>query len=212
MLRYGHVYEGRAWTQRHDEWLRAIRLEHAGSRAAQEHYYAAVLAALSRRDALDSQIERLAVEPRWAEVVARLGCLGGVSTLTALGLAVEVGDWHRLSGRTIGAYLGLVPIEHQSGERHTRAGITKSGNGHARRLLVEAAWHQRRPIRPSRELERRRQLAPAHVRSRAERAERRLNARWRHLEGARGLRRTIVAVAVAREMAAHCWDLAVMDA
>ena len=135
----------------------------------------------------------------------------GVSTLTAVGLAVEIGDWHRLSGATIGAYLGLVPSESQSGARHTRGPITKTGNGHARRLLVEAAWHHRRAPRRSTELERRRAGARPEVRARAEAAGVRLHRRWVRLESRRGLRSTIVAVAVARELAGWCWSLAVMD-
>src|SRR5437588_1162854 len=80
-------------------------------------------------------------------VVIRLGCLRGVSTLTAFGLAVEIGDWHRLSGRSIGAYLGLVPTESSSGGSRSQGSITKTGNAHARRLLIEAAWHHRKPYR-----------------------------------------------------------------
>ena len=91
--------------------------------------------------------------PRWpphsafTPVVSRLGCLRGVATLTAFGLAVEIGDWHRLTGRSIGAYLGLVPTESSSGDSRSQGSITKTGNGHARRLLIEAAWHHRPPYR-----------------------------------------------------------------
>lgn len=118
---------------------------------------------------------------------------------------------HRLSGATIGAYLGLTPSESQSGARHTRGPVTKTGNGHARRLLVEAAWHHRRAPRRSLELERRRAGRRPEVRARAEAAGNRLHRRWVSLEARRGLRSTIVAVAVARELAGWCWSLAVMD-
>jgi len=212
LLRHGVVYEaGRAWTGAHDAWLRRQRLEHAGARAAFEDYYEAVLQARLRRDRLDAQIAQMAAEPRFAAQVGRLGCLRGVSTLTAFALCVEIGDWRRLSGAVIGAYLGLVPSESQSGARHTRGPITKAGNRHARRLLVEAAWHHRRPARPSREIERRRAGQRPQVRARAEAAGQRLHRRWAHLEGRRGLRSTIVATAVARELAGWCWSLAVMD-
>jgi hypothetical protein len=83
----------------------------------------------------------------YAALVRRLGCLRGVSTLTAFGLAVEIGDWHRFTGATIGAYLGLVPTESSSGQQRCQGSITKAGNTHARRLLVEAAWHHRRDYR-----------------------------------------------------------------
>jgi transposase len=144
-------------------------------------------------------------------VVGRLGCLRGVGTLTAFALAVEIGDWRRLSEATIGAYLGLVPTEAQSGARHRRGPITKAGNPHARRLLVEAAWHQRRPVRASAVIERRRAGQPPEVAARAAAAGRRLHHRWQHLERRRGLRSTVVARAVARELAGWCWSLAVME-
>ncbi len=212
LLRHGLIYEsGRAWTARHDSWLRAQRLEHPGARAALQDYYGAALDAGLRRDRLDQQITQMAAEPRWAACVARLCCLRGVSTLTAFALCVEIGDWRRLSGASIGAYLGLVPAESQSGTRHVRGPITKAGNRHARRLLVEAAWHHRRPLRASAEIERRRQGQRPEVRARAERAGQRLHHRWTHLQGRRGLRSTVVATGVARELAGWCWSLAVME-
>jgi len=131
-----------------------------------------------------------------------------VGTLTGLGLAVEVGDWQRFTGATIGAYLGLVPSEQSSGTQRVQGPITKTGNTHARRLLVEAAWHHRKP---SRQLLRRCAGQPAVVRERAQRGNHRLHQRWRRLD-ARGKRSTISAVAVARELAGWCWSLAVMDA
>ena len=103
----------------------------------------AVLTTTARRDRLDAQIVKMAAEPLWAPVVGRLGCLRGVSTLTGFGLAVEIGDWHRLTGRSVGAYVGLVPSESSSGGSSAQGPITKTGNGHVRRLLVEAAWHHR---------------------------------------------------------------------
>jgi transposase len=85
----------------------------------------------------------MATDSEYTPVVTRLGCLRGVPTLTAFGLAVEIGDWQRLTGRSIGAYLGLVPTESSSGQSHSRGSITKTGNAHARRLLIEAGWHHR---------------------------------------------------------------------
>jgi transposase len=165
----------------------------------------------ARREALDRAIASEAATEPWAGVVGRLCCLRGISTLTAFGLAVEIGDWRRFDGRSIGAYLGLTPCESSSGERRRQGAITKTGNGHARRLLVEAAWHQRRPSsRLGRELARRREGQPALVRERAEAAEVRLQRRWRRFD-ARGKRSTVSAVAVARELAGWCWSLAVMD-
>lgn len=211
LLRYERVYPGTAWTREHDRWLGSQHLEHPAAEATLGDYYQAALQARLRRDRLDAAITELAQQPEWAPVVNRLMCLRGVGTLTAVGLAVEIGDWHRLSGANIGAYLGLTPTESQSGARHTRGSITKAGNRHARRLLVEAAWHHRRPHRASLELERRRAACRPEVRARAELAGRRLHQRWTHLNQERGLRSTIVAVAIARELAGWCWSLAVMD-
>ena len=170
-----------------------------------------MLAAGARRDRLDLAIAELAATPAWAPLVRRLGCLRGVGVLTAFGLAVEVGDWHRFTGATIGAFLGLVPSEHSSGAQRVQGSITKTGNSHARRLLVEAAWHHRKPYRPSVPLQRRQAGQPAVVRERAERGNRRLHQRWRRLD-ARGKRSTVSAVAVARELAGWCWSLAILEA
>jgi hypothetical protein len=129
--------------------------------------------------------------------------------LTALALTVELGDWTRFRPQSLGPFLGLTPSEDSSGERRRLGSITKTGNTHARRLLVEAAWQQRRPLRESATLARRRQGQPAAVRAQADRSARRLHQRWHALER-RGKRRTVVAVAVARELAGHCWALATM--
>jgi transposase len=114
------------------------------------------LAALARRDRLDAAICQMAAGSVFTPVVTRLGCLRGVSTLTGFGLAVEVGDWSRLTGRSIGAYLGLVPTESSSGASRSQGSITKTGNAHARRLLIEAAWHHRRRYQRAVTLHRRR--------------------------------------------------------
>ena len=209
LLRHGLIYDSSAWTGAHDAWLRRQSFPSRPLSLAFEECYAAVVQTKSRRDALDWAIAELALEPPFVEVVGRLCCLRGVSTLTALALTVEIGDWTRFRPQSLGPFLGLVPSEDSSGERRRQGAITKTGNSHARRLLVEAAWHQRRPLRASVALERRREGQPAAVRARADQSCRRLHARWQALEG-RGKRRTIVAVAVARELAGHCWALATM--
>ena len=137
----------------------------------------AMVACVHRRDRLDAAITVMADESEFTPVVRGLGCLRGISTLTAFGLAVEIGDWHRLTGRSIGAYLGLVPCEYSSGESRVQGGLTKTGNGHGRRLLVEAAWRHR-PHRPSRDLRRRWEAAPAAAQERAHAANHRLHTRW----------------------------------
>ena len=209
LLRHGLVYDSSAWTGAHDSWLRRQSFPSRPLRLAFEECHGAVVQTKSRRDALDQAIAELALEPPFAEVVGRLCCLRGISTLTALALTVEIGDWSRFRPQSLGPFLGLVPSENSSGEHRRQSAITKTGNSHARRLLVEAAWHHRRPLRASAKLERRRHGQPAAVRARADQSCRRLHARWQALE-CRGKRRTIVAVAVARELTAHCWAIATM--
>jgi transposase len=209
LLRHGLVYDASAWTLAHDAWLRRQRFDSRPLQLALEESYAAAAQAKQRRDALDRAIVELAAEPPFAEIVGRLCCLRGVSTLTALSLTVELGDWTRFQPQSLGPFLGLTPSEDSSGERRRLGSITKTGNTHARRLLVEAAWHQRWPLRESATLAGRRQGQPAAVRAQADRSARRLHQRWHALER-RGKRRTVVAVAVARELAGHCWALATM--
>ena len=99
----------------------------------------AMLATVDRRDRLDKAIVEMTADSAFTPVVTRLSCVRGVSTLTVFGLATEIGDWDRPTGRSIGAYLGLVPTEYSSGSTRSQGGVTKTGNGRARRLLIEAA-------------------------------------------------------------------------
>ena len=169
-----------------------------------------MLATLDRRKRLDEAITAMAADSIFTPVVTRLGCLRGVSTLTAFGLATEIGDWDRLTGRSVGAYLGLVPTEYSSGSTRTQGGVTKTGNSHARRLLIEPAWHHRAPYRPGRDLRRRWESASPAARARGQAANRRLHARWVRFDDRK--KRSVVAnAAVARELAGWCWSLAVLD-
>lgn len=138
LLRHGIVYyDGDAWTGKHDAWLRNQALPQLTSRATRLTYdadYESVLAVKARRDRLDAAIEQMAAESEFTPLVRRLGCLRGISTLTGFALAVEIGDWHRFTGNTIGAFVGLVPSEYSSGSSRVQGSITKTGNSHARRL------------------------------------------------------------------------------
>ena len=102
-----------------------------------------MLTVKARRDRLDEAIAVMAADSEFTAIVRRLSCLRGVSDLTALALAVEIGDWHRFTGNTTGSFVGLVPSEYSSGQSRVQGSITKTGNAHVRRLLVEAAWHHR---------------------------------------------------------------------
>ena len=127
LLRQGIVYYGgTAWTGKHEEWLRRQRFDDRHLTAAFDHGFDAVLAATSARDRLDEQILEVAASPRFADPVNRLGCLRGISALTGLALTVEIGDWSRFTGSSIGAYVGLVPSEHSSGGSRVQGSITKA--------------------------------------------------------------------------------------
>ena len=171
LLRQGIVYfGGKAWDSADTQlWLRAQRFDNPALQISYEAAFDAMLACLeqSRRNRLDDAITAMATDSEFTPVVHRLGCVRGVAALTAFGLAVEIGDWHRLTGRSIGAYVGLVPSEYSSGGTRTQGGVTKTGNGHVRRLLVEAAWHHRSQYRPGAELRRRWDLASPAARSAA---------------------------------------------
>jgi transposase len=212
LLRQGIVYSGgKAWNASHGVWLRSRRFEQRALQLAFDSAYEAMELTVARRDRLDAAIAVMATDSEFTPIVNRLGCLRGVSTLTAFGLAVEIGDWHRLTGRSIGAYLGLVPTESSSGARRSQGGLTKTGNGHARRLLIEAAWHHRTPWRgPGLDLRRRQDRAPVAAVTRAQAGNRRLATRW---AGLRERKKTPVVAnaAIARELAGWCWSLATLE-
>ncbi len=211
LLRQGIIYSGgRTWTGKHHGWLAAQRFDAPPLQLSYDTAVDTMLATLDRRDRHDAAVAELAAQSAFTPVVTRLGCLRGVSTLTAFGLAVEIGDWHRLTGRSIGAYLGLVPTEYSSGASRSQGAITKTGNGHARRLLIEAAWHHRRPYRPGVDLRRRWDIASPTARARGQQANRRLHRRWESFD-ARKKRPVVANTAIARELAGWCWSLAVLD-
>jgi transposase len=213
LLRHGIVYcGGAAWTGKHDAWLRGeawAQLRAGATRVTFDSDYEAVLAVKARRDRLDGLIDRMAADSEFTPVVRRLGCLRGINTLTGFALAVEIGDWTRFTGASIGCFVGLTPAEHSSGSR-TLGPITKTGNGHVRRLLVEAAWHHRPRYRPGEIMRQRWALAPAAARVRGDQGNRRLHHRWVSFLDRRK-RGTVATVAIARELAGWCWSLATLD-
>jgi transposase len=211
LLRQGIVYAGGSpWTREHENWLRTQRFARPALQSAYDAALEALAATEGRRDRLDKAITLMAVESRFTPVIDRLACLRGISTLTGFGLAVEIGDWSRLTPITIGAYLGLVPGEHSTGETRSQTGVTKTGNRHLRRLLVEAAWHHRPPYRPSVRLQRRWDRAPGPVAAHAGKGNRRLHCRWQAFD-ARRKRPVVANLAIARELAGWCQVLVVMD-
>jgi transposase len=210
LLRQGIVYSGgQAWTGVHDRWLRRQRFDNRGTTMAFESDYEAVTAITARRDRLEKAIAQLAAGSEFTPIVHRLGCLRGISTLTAFALAVEIGAWDRFTGSSIGSFVGLVPSEHSSGASRVQGSITKTGNTHVRRLLVEAAWHHRPAYRPGKVMRDRWDLADPAARARGDAGNRRLHQRWVQFN-LRRKRPVIANVAIARELAGWCWSLAVM--
>jgi transposase len=206
LLRRGWQWlEGkRAWSQGHRLWLRSLRFERAEDQLVLDDYLLTIEQVEARLAALDQQIERVSQQERYALVVGALRCFRGIDTLTAMTLVAELHDFMRFdSARGLMAYLGLVPSEHSSGGKRNRGPITKTGNGHVRRLMIEAAWHYRH--RPSvTSLKQRRAGQPAQVVALADKAMRRLNRRFIHLLE-KGMPRPKAAVAIARELTGFVW-------
>ena len=211
LLRQGIVYSGGTpWTCVHESWLRKQRFADHHLKAAFDHSFDAVLAATAARGRLDEQILEVAASARFADPVNRLGCLRGISALTGLALTVEIGDWSRFTGSSIGAYVGLVPSEFSSGASRVQGSITKAGNTHVRRLLIEAAWHHRKSYSTSGPSLRARwaKVDPA-LRARGHAGNRRLYSRWQGFTE-RKKNPLVANVAVARELSGWCWSLATM--
>jgi transposase len=211
LLRYGlHYCAGPRWTGRHLDWIRRQRLDRRPSQLALEEYYDTLIATKARRDRLDTAIEAMAAESEFTPIVRRLGCLRGVAALTGFALAVEIGDWHRFTGNSIGCYVGLVPSEESSGATRAQGSITKTGNKHVRRLLIETAWHHRKPYRPGTVMRRRWDQATPAARARGDAGNRRLHRRWETFD-ARHKKPAIANTAIARELASWCWSLATLE-
>jgi transposase len=212
LLRRGLLYPGpgEPWvSKRHLAWLSQVRLEDPLAQAVLAEYLVCHETLLARRDRLDRLIAEQSQLGPWASTVARLRCLRGVDTLTAVGLVAEIGDFHAFAApKHLGSFLGLVPSEQSSGTKRRQGAITKAGSAHARRLLIEAAWHYRRRPAISLALRRRQEGQPPEAIAAAWRCQLRLSARWSHLDAKRGKRRTTVAVAVARELACFVWEIA----
>jgi transposase len=211
LLRQGIVYSGgRAWTGAHDAWLRRQRFDSPALQLTFESDYDAVLTVKARRDRLDAAIAVMATDSEFTPLVHRLGCLRGVSTLTGFALAVEIGDWHRFTGNTIGSFVGLVPSEYSTGSSRAQGSITKTGNTHVRRLLIEAAWHHRARYVVGKTMRDRWDLSSTAARARGDAGNRRLHQRWVRF-GERRKRHVVANVAIARELAGWCWSLAVLE-
>jgi transposase len=207
LLRHGRRFPGtkKAWSKRHDAWLRAQTWPIAALDQTHRAYLRAVDEAVARLRAVEADLQAVrTLEPLRARV-ERLRCFRGIDDLTALTIAAELGAPRRFPSapRTM-AFVGLVPAEPSSGTTKARGAITKTGNAHLRRVLVEAAWHYRHHPVVGRGLRQRQQGAPAAVTQRAWAAQQRLHRKYRGLLG-RGKPKQHIVTAVARELTGFVW-------
>jgi transposase len=200
LLRHGRIFREAktAWTKTHYAWVHGQRLEDQLAQAALEQMLIHLESVERQLALLDAQLEQIATQQPWRDRVAALTRFRGISTRTALGLISEIGDFRRFSHpRELASWLGITPSEYSSGHQQHRGHITKTGNRHARRLLVEAAWHYRhRPRRSAK--------TPEEPSARAWHAQLRLHRRHHDLID-RGKRSTVVNIAIARELVAFLW-------
>ena len=193
------------WGTRHLAWLEELRFDDPVSQSTFDSYFLAVQQLDERLRQLDERLAEYGGHEPYRGPVAWLRCFKGIDTVTAVCLVAELHDFRRFrSARELMSYVGLVPSEHSSGERERRGSITKTGNRHVRRLLVEAAWHHRHRPALSAPLRRRREGQPARVLAIADRSQERLCARFRRMTS-RGISQPKTIVAMARELTGYLW-------
>jgi transposase len=209
LLRHGFRYSGKtSWSAAHWRWLSDVSMPHPAQQIALQEYIDAVRLCGQREERIAEQIQKLVPDWRLGATVQSVQALRGISAIAAATVIAEVGDMTRFDNpRQAMAYLGLVPSEHSSGEKSQKGSITKTGNSHARRILIEAAWNYRYPARVSRRLSERQQDLPEQVRAIAWNAQLRLCHRYRRLM-AKGKDPKKVVVAIARELIAFIWAIA----
>ena len=207
LLRHGRRFTGtkKAWTKRHAAWLEAQTWPFPALEQTHRAYVRAVDEAVGRLQAIERELrDLLTLEPLKARV-ERLRCFRGIDDLTALTIATELGDARRFpTAPSLMAFTGLVPSEHSSGTKTARGGITKTGNAHLRRVLVEAAWQYRHHPFAGPALQARQRGAPGPVIQVAWQAQSRLHRRYRRL-AARGKPKQLIVTAIARELTGFLW-------
>jgi transposase len=210
MLRQGLHYseKRRTWTKAHLNWLMSQKLVHAEQRLVFEETMLAMRQAQERIERLEQAIAVAVPDWSLAEVVTALMAMRGMDLVSATTFLAEIGDLSRFATpRQLMAYLGLVPSEESTGDKIVRGAITKTGNGRARRMLVECAWSYQHPPRVSRDKQPKVDAAPQLVRDIAWKAQYRLHHRYRALLR-RGKLKSIAITAVARELAGFIWAVA----
>ncbi len=207
LLRHGvSGFSGKSnWTQAHFRWFETVKFAHPAQQIVFQEYVDTISAGIQRVLGLDQHIERVAQASAVWPIIEALMALRGVSLLTAATIMAEVGDLTRFTNASqLMAYLGLVPSERSSGPTTRRGGITKTGNAHVRRVLVEAAWTYRHPARKTATLQRRAEKVSEQVQDIAWKAQQRLCTRYWSLD-ARGKLKVQTCTAIARELAGFIW-------
>ena len=208
LLRRGIRYtESGNWTAGHRRWLRAVQMEQPVAQETLEEYLAHLSELEETSQRIAARIEQIALEECYAEPVAQLKAFKGIATLISLSLITEIGDFRRFAtAQQFMAFLGLVPSEYSSGSKRRQGSITKAGNSHLRKLLVEAGWHYRSYHPGSKRLTKRREGLPPQLVAYAHRAGRRLNKKYLRLVFS-GKPSQVAATAVARELSGFVWGM-----
>jgi transposase len=205
LLRRGLHYSGRNWTRAHRQWIDSLEWTQPAERIVVDDYLLAIDHLEARLIELDARLTEIAAAEPYREPVGWLRCFRGIDTLTAILILAELHDFRRFHApRALMAYLGLVPGEDSTGERHRRGRITRTGNALVRRLLVETAWHYQHRPRVGVALTRRRKGQPGRVIAIADKAQQRLCRRFRRL-AEHHKPAPKIAVAIARELAGFLW-------
>jgi transposase len=209
LLRHGRRHPGNSWTKAHWTWMKAQRFEDPNADAVYREYHLALEQEIERVNRLTGLVEEQAANPLVAKLVGKLRALRGVDTVTAMTLVSELIDLRRFTAPTqLMKFIGLVPSEHSSGASQRRGSITRAGNAHVRRVLVEAGWHYRHsPRGSSTRVKKRREGQAPEVIEVARKAEMRLHAKYQRLVLGKGKRPTVAVVAVARELAGFVWAI-----
>jgi transposase len=210
LLRHGRDYVRRnSWSPAHERHLSTVRFEHPAQEIAFNEYRQASKEACERVERITEALRDLCNTWRMNPLVKALMCLKGFEFVAAVTFVAEMGDLTRFAHpRALMCYLGLVPSEFSSGTSRRQGAITRSGNKHARRILVEAAWNNRFKAQITRCLEVRQESQPKAIREISWKAQLRLSKRWRCLAMGRKLNQNKICVAIARELAGFIWDVA----
>jgi len=210
LLRHNLRYTGQtAWSPAHLRYLAKIKMPFPVQQIVFQEMLEVITEATARLERYDQEIERAVPGWRWEPAVRALMSLRGMALLHAATLVAELGDFNRFEHPSqLMGYLGLVPSEHTTGNDRQQGGITKMGNGPARRALVEAAWQYRAPARLSPHLQKRQEGLPKAITAIAWEAQRRLHHRYTHLTRVGKKKSQVAVTAVARELAGFVWAIA----